>query len=346
MAHEGGKHNSNTDARRDIWFLGIIAMLIVGGTIFISFKILDQSERHLETIKEMKVTENVDNAWAPQSAQCDNSVKADLEADPNRTQAKYANLQISETSMTYIARMRNLRRLDLARCSLNDDWLIHLKNLPLESLSLSDCDITNDGMQHLAKIRTLKLIHLNGCNSIGDEGVKKLAELPLAELHLARTSITNSGIKHLTACKSLLKLDVSRSKVTSSALVDLASMHGLRSLDFSGIPVKTNDLSCFLKGPSQLWVLNVSRCGIQDDGVKVFAALPLLRKLNISHNPFTSKGVSYLCSNESIISLRLDGCPNISPADVQKLKKSKPNCRVELANLKQKDLRDTISEFF
>jgi hypothetical protein len=337
------EHIRGKAGRQDIWILIGLAVLVVSGVIFVSFRIVDQSERHVQAVKDMKVSESIDNAWAPQSSEVDSMVRQDLESNPDRQEAKYSNIQITETSLKYISRMRKLKSLSLSGCSVKDDWLIHIEHLPLEAVALSDCDITDNGMLHLAKIKTLRSLHVNGCHRIGDRGVEIISGLPLDDLHLSRTSITNAGVKSLTACKSLEKLNLSGTSISSAAYPELSRMPSLLALDLSEVAVTPKDLESLKKAP-KLWSLNLEDCGLHDDALKALADFPV-QKLVVSKNPFTSRGIDYLCSNHKVAALKIDKCPYVTDSDLQRLKKAKPNCRFLTSDQKREQLKDAIWDF-
>lgn len=317
----------NWIGRKDFWLLGAIAVVLVAGTIFVSLKLLDQSERHVKAVKEMKVREDVDNAWAPQKAQCDSTIKADLEAHPDRTEAKYTNMLISEKSMLYLAKMSKLQGLSLSGCSVEDRWLRHLAPLPLQRIALSDCDITDDAMNYLVKMKDLKAVHLNGCTKITDRGVEIITKRPLTELFVAKSRITNESARFLSSCKTLRRLDVGQTSITSDVLAQLLSLKELVGLDLSDTLVRGKDLGA-VKNADKLRALNLRRCGVNDDGLKTLTGVGVY-KINLSGNPFSGKGLAYLYSCPQLGVLKLDECPNITAADVQKFKKAKPNCRVD-----------------
>lgn len=313
--------------RKDFWLLGAIAVVLVAGTIFVSLKLLDQSERHVKAVKEMKVREDVDNAWAPQKAQCDSTIKADLEAHPSRTEAKYTNMLISEKSMLYLAKMSKLQGLSLSGCSVEDQWLRHLLPLPLQQIALNNCDITDDAMNYLVKMKALKSVHLNGCTKITDRGVEVITKRPLTELFVAKSRITNDSARFISSCKTLRRLDLGQTAVTSEILPELVSLKELIGLDLSDTRVRGKDLAA-VKDAAKLYALNLSRCGIKDDGLKNLAGVRLY-KINLSGNPCTGKGLAHLYSCPRLSVLKLEDCPNITDSDLAKFKKEKPDCRVD-----------------
>ncbi len=64
---------------------------------------------------------------------------------------------------------------------ITDEGLKALANIPwkrLNDLGLDQCDlITDSGLQHLAKIKSLRILSLEGCDNITDAGLDALASM-------------------------------------------------------------------------------------------------------------------------------------------------------------------------
>lgn len=92
-----------------------------------------------------------------------------------------------------------LNTLSLEGCSgISDDSLNCLSELPLQELLLGDCiRITDDGLQHLQNL-PLRKLGLEGCSKITDSGMLYLVSHDLETLHISYCSyITDLGLKYL-----------------------------------------------------------------------------------------------------------------------------------------------------
>lgn len=78
-----------------------------------------------------------------------------------------------------------LHTLLLERCYITNAGLEYLANLPLQKLSLQNMEkITNDGLIHLIEL-PIKDLTLVGMDNINDDGLKHIKKLPLSHLTLA-----------------------------------------------------------------------------------------------------------------------------------------------------------------
>jgi len=307
--------------------LGVITVLLVAATIVLTLKLLDQSERHVEAVHGMKVKSATDAGWAPRDAELDGVVKADYDKDPNRTKAGY-HADISDKGMRILGKMKNLTNLDLAGCNVEDDWLQYIQDLHLTRLALSDSEITDRGARMISKFTDLADLTLARCTKIGDQGISSFKSLKkLTCLDLEQTQCTNSGVKIL--CDNLPNLTVLKlkyTKVTSAALADIAKLKNLDDLDLSQNEIDRKDL-VHLAGLKKLTKLGLNRCNITDEDIPFLASLGV-NSLGLSSTPITSKGLMILAGTKHIRQIYIEGCPNLTAADVEKLRQIHPECGV------------------
>ncbi len=96
----------------------------------------------------------------------------------------------------------------------------------LEELNLSCCTgISDEGLRHLAKLRKLKSLHLDG-DTYRPENPRSQAPGGWD----IRMSCTNDGIAHLAALTNLEVLNLSNSMISDEACVHLAKLTNLRKL--------------------------------------------------------------------------------------------------------------------
>ena len=177
-----------------------------------------------------------------------------------------------------IARLTNLRRLNLSHCSVSD-------------------------LSFLAKLTQLTSLYLTN-NPITD--VAPLARLPqLTELDLTSTSISDvSPLARLTQLRFLWLFDTSVSDISA-----LSSLTQLRRLSISGTSVSA-DISA-LSSLTQLRRLHISGTSVSD--ISVLARLTQLTRLTLSRNTITD--VSALSGLTQLTRLDLvdNDIPDVSP---------------------------------
>jgi Leucine-rich repeat (LRR) protein len=98
-----------------------------------------------------------------------------------------------------VARLKNLRALDLLQTNVSDAGLEHLKGLKqLRELNLwNDPKIKGPGLKHLAGLDSLERLNL-GQTQIRDEDLQHLVGLKrLKFLDTSRTQVTDAGARAL-----------------------------------------------------------------------------------------------------------------------------------------------------
>ena len=93
----------------------------------------------------------------------------------------------------------------------------------LQSLSLADTTITDDGLRHLALFKRLRELTLSGCPNISGAGLKHLQALrSLYKLQLSgNRQLDNEAIRALWPMRSLGKLDIYQTGVDDDGYNEL-----------------------------------------------------------------------------------------------------------------------------
>ena len=194
-----------------------------------------------------------------------------------------------------IARLTNLRRLNLSHCSVSD--ISFLAKLPqLIYLDLSNNPISNvSALTGLTQLRSLRLDNTS-VSDISASDISPLAELTrLTSLDLSENNI--SDISALAALTQLTWLDLIDNNITDvSALAALKQLTFLR-LSWNNI----TDVSA-LAALKQLTSLDLSWNNITD--VSALAALTQLTSLDLSENNISD--ISSLASLTQLMVLSID----------------------------------------
>jgi Leucine-rich repeat (LRR) protein len=93
----------------------------------------------------------------------------------------------------------DVRRLNVESTLVSDASLTIIATMPrLEELDLSQCQITDRGLESFRGHKTLKSFWLTGNAGISNQGLAILSSLPRLELvELSGTSVTEDGWKNL-----------------------------------------------------------------------------------------------------------------------------------------------------
>ena len=143
---------------------------------------------------------------------------------------------------------------------VTDVGLQNISNLSvLEELKVGGSSITGDGLEFISSLKYLRKLDVGFCVNLRLDGFRHLVGLPLVELRIPGIAPSQdwSLLHYVASIKSLLYLDVGLNPI-SDHVSHLAGLQRLHTLDVTG-------------------------CGIGDDGVKfIVATLKSLKKLNLS----------------------------------------------------------------
>jgi internalin A len=163
-----------------------------------------------------------------------------------------------DQTLVQVARLRNLRELDLQRTNVSGLGIEHLGRLShLSVLNIDYTRVDDQGVRAIANLKSLRTLYLAGNPYISDSGLRCLCKLPaLVVLDLSRTGISDAGLVDLAKCRQLSELRLAGDQITDEGAIVLAKMGQLESLD-------------------------LTQTHISDVGVKRFKVLHLLRVLRM-----------------------------------------------------------------
>ena len=276
-------------------------------------------------------------------SKCSSSVKSLLTMDLRG--GKFSNGVVAHIAMI-LRHSKCLKTLNISYCGIDDQGVKSLAsaiemNGSLEELNLSGNDAVT-GIGHMAlgeslkRNKTLKTLNISSCG-IDDQGMKSLASAlemngSLEELNLTGNDAV-AGIGHMALGESLKRnktlktLNISSCGIDDQGMKSLASaleMNGsLEELNLTGNDAVTGighmALGESLKRNKTLKTLNISSCGIDDQGMKSLAsALEMngsLEEMNLSGNR-VGTGIGYMALGESLKRNRGLKTLNISYCDI------------------------------
>ena len=160
--------------------------------------------------------------------------------------------------LTHIAKLTEVRQLDLSNCEIDDEGLRLISHLPLTELWLQSTHISDASAETLSMMPTIDFLQLNSTaltdaflrdlqslprlqdlglrgTEITGDGMRYLSRHPkLSELDLYHTSVDDSGVDLLTNCPSISKLGLSMTQVTDAVFAHLEGFPKLTKADLSG----------------------------------------------------------------------------------------------------------------
>jgi len=230
--------------------------------------------------------------------------------------------RITDAGMRHLTPLRRLQQLDLAadysdahRRGIGDQALRILalaKWTELESVRLTQAQVTDDGIAALALVRSLKSVDIAGTR-VTDAGLLALKDLPhLEALSLGGSSegidITDAGLKHVGEMSHLKDLNLSGCKATDKGLAQVARLLNLERLCLDNTDVTESGLAQLepLSKLTNLRAYSLAGGNITDAGALALAKLKSLTTVN-AHLQVTSAGLAALSELPRLKSLSVIG---------------------------------------
>ncbi|MBN1974168.1 MAG: hypothetical protein JW787_11050 [Sedimentisphaerales bacterium] len=220
--------------------------------------------------------------------------------------------------IAYINHLTGLKDLQLNYTAITAKGFGTLSNLKsLEYLTLSG-DITDESLEVISQLRTLKGLYLYNPNLIDnrltDKGLAYLASLSsLEELRVDSNQFTNAGLAHVAKLTSLRYLMLYGKNFTDAGMEYLKDSQSLRILHVGLLSLTDEALAHIAEIPN-LEAINLHRSeNITDDGIAALAKLKSLKKLDIGSSKVTDTGLSYLqaCKNLDYLTLPPQGISDV-----------------------------------
>jgi len=177
---------------------------------------------------------------------------------------------ITEAGLAHLARLSNLKMLDVSHAQLSDAGTLHLARIKgLESLEIDGKNLTDVGLTHLARFTNLRKLH---------------ATRPFfVDPNKDRNYYTDAGIERLAAdCTQLEELGIGSIGMTDASMKAIAGLKHLRRLNLFGVPAVTDAGFAHLRSLEHLEYLFYSGCDVTLTGLRALKDLPDFRKLDIS----------------------------------------------------------------
>jgi ankyrin repeat protein len=234
---------------------------------------------------------------------------------------------LSDTGLRHLARMPQLRHLDLSGTQVTDRGLEVLRELPaLESISLSWTGITDAGVAHLRNCRHLRRVDLSATNT-GDDAIKALMGMSTLCHFKSGARVTDAGLPLLhqfpvfktwqggEISLALLSADAApnflllRGSFTDRGLGALAGLDGLFALnvDDSNLQVTPAGIAPLVTLPN----LGMLAFDATDEAMPYIAAMPKLRALMCQDTVAGDDGFVALSRSRSIENIWGRRCYNL-----------------------------------
>ncbi len=128
----------------------------------------------------------------------------------------------SQDLVAHIEAFKNLQDLEISETAIDDDSLPTIAKLPnLKALNVWRTKVTDQGLESLVSMGLTRL-NLDDDPAIGDAGMDHVAKMTSLEwLHVGKTKITDAGLAKLEALKKLTELRINDTAVSEESLQQL-----------------------------------------------------------------------------------------------------------------------------
>ncbi|MBM3726180.1 MAG: hypothetical protein FJW40_12220 [Acidobacteria bacterium] len=205
---------------------------------------------------------------------------------------------VTDEGLAAIKGWRKLKRLNVHGTKISDTTLDHIAGIAsIETLNAGSAMVTDVGLERLSVLPNLKALTIGG-NELGDAGLQALRQLPgLTFLDLNGRQGTDSNVwtismsdKGLDAVLSLKELRELRFGCTSLGV----GVEGTRFATVAAMSVTGRWLER-MKAMPKLERLKLQGCDrVDDEAVKMLAAMPALLEVDLKGTAVTAKGVAAL----------------------------------------------------
>lgn len=325
MAVLPDRHGSGKN--RDFIALVIVGILLIGGFIALTFKLIDQEDKHVRDVEKVRIAEDFSQDLVGTDDDTD-TVNSIVERNPNATECDLSAVTVDDKLMKKVGALKRLQELSLSHSKVTDEGLKYILGMPLVKLDLSGTVITDKGLDYVAKIPTLFRVDLSS-TKVTDAGLRKLARLQqMGIIVLNGTVVTDAGIASLKSCKKLSRVYVGSTKVTNECLTCVVPMN-LYAIYCENTAITGDGINKYLKN-SKLKKLSLERCDISDkDVTAIIAAAPGLQYLNVGSTKLTDNGLMKLARMLTLKSLRVANCRGITEAGLKRFAQVRPDCKLE-----------------
>lgn len=320
---------------RDFLLLMLLGLILVGVFIALTFKLIDQEDKHVRDVEKVKVKLNIGGEVSSVN-EADESVNHMLEEKPGMKSLNLETAGISDEAMPNIGRMFRLKSLNIAHTKISGAGLKHITHLPLGTLNISGLKIDDAAIAAIAQIKTLEKLSAESCE-LTDEQWAKLASLTkLQQVNVTATPITDRGVAVICKDRDIRKLTMNNTKTTDACLKAVGKLHHLKILLISDTDITMAGVARNVHCPS-LVKLHMNGCVIQDGAVSLLVqAVPQLTTLAIHHTNINDAELKELTKLQSLSLLELPGCKMLTQSGIQDFQSEMPGCKVVTADVSMK----------
>ncbi|WDQ16670.1 leucine-rich repeat domain-containing protein [Rhodopirellula sp. P2] len=205
---------------------------------------------------------------------------------------------INGPTMKMLGQTPTLEQLQGDYSKINDAAMAELKGLSkLTRLRIRGCDVTGEGIQHIANNQALARFELRD-SSVDDKGLEVISQLPvvtyvdISECRLA----SPEGIAQLGKLTGLTYLGLWETKTNDETLAGFGELVNLEELNLKSTSITDESLPVLMK-MTKLKTLNVAGTQLGDESFLELAKLPNLKSMNVANTSIGFDVIDALAEN-------------------------------------------------
>ena len=138
----------------------------------------------------------------------------------------------------------------------------------LESFTIFGGSLTDDGLELISMLTSLRVLEVVDCDNITDHGARQLSKLfQLEKLSLNGCSVGDPLIPEFSALPLLRELDLGWTNVSESGLIEICGNLRIQKLVLDGIALSDNGLTR-LRCLTNLRILKIHHTDVTESGIK------------------------------------------------------------------------------
>lgn len=212
------------------------------------------------------------------------------------------NIDMIQFSMTNSIIPLYIRELDLASCNITDKGLKYISSNMINLLKLEvSCDlVTNEGLEHIFELSSLKNLRINvnvsdKITNIGFKNIYKLINLEILCVVSSKSHlVTYKIIEFILEISNLLSLTMFGVKLLDEKINHITKFKKLRSIHLYWTSNLSNDILKYISKMTSIIEISIVSANITDEGLKIISDLGIQR-LNLGYNTqITDIGLQYV----------------------------------------------------
>lgn len=219
------------------------------------------------------------------------------------------SFQVDDDFLLELGNLHSIQNLTLGNphnpTIITDQGATYLKQQKLGHLGITGGSMTDNGLNELAEMNSLRTLGLHHLAITGDQ-LPPNTFPKLKMLDLSDTRFTNQGLKNLSPNASLVYLHLSNTNVSSAGLQELSKFPNLRALRLGNLNIEAAAFAK-LANLKRLYQLDLQGTAVNDAVALQLSQLDQITQLRLDQSQITDQGLRHLATMKNLETLFLPG---------------------------------------